>query len=163
MALVADCWLGLVESSALNVVEVVPAVVGVPVIPPLALSERPAGNDEPPLRPQVYGAVPPEAVSAGAVYGCPTVPAGSEAVVIVTGVILALMVKVFGAVEAVWLVGAVESVTVKVCVVTPLLPDKGVPLITPDEALRLKPFGNVGVTDQAYGNAPPVAVNCVLG
>ena len=120
MALVADCWLGLVESSTLNVVEVVPAVVGVPVIPPLALSERPAGNDEPPLRPQVDGAVPPEAVSAGAVYDCPFLPAGSEAVVIVTGVTLALMVKVFGAVEEVCLPGSLA--------LQPEMPSMSVPI-----------------------------------
>ena len=133
----------------MNVVEVVPDEVGVPVIPPLALSERPAGNEAPPLRLQLYGAVPPDAAREGAMYGCPTVPAGSEAVVIVTGVTLALMVKVLGGVESLWFVGAVESVTVKVWVVTPLAPDKGVPLMTPDETLRLKPFGSAGVTDQA--------------
>ena len=90
-------------------------------------------------------------------------PLGREVVVIDTGVTLALMVKLFGAVESIWCIGAVESVTVKVCDVTPLLPDNGVPLMTPDEGLRLKPLGNAGFTDQVYGNAPPVAVSCVLG
>ena len=75
-------------------------------------------------------------------------PFGSEEVVIVTGVTLALMVKLFGPVEFVWLIGAVESATVKVWEVTPLLPDNGVPLMTPDEESRVKPFGNAGFTDQ---------------
>lgn len=47
--LVADCLLGKVESSTINVVEVVPEVVGVPVIAPDALKKRPSGSDEPPL------------------------------------------------------------------------------------------------------------------
>ena len=41
-------------------------------------------------------------------------PLGSEEVVIVMGVTFALMVKLFGAVEFVWLIGKVESATVKV-------------------------------------------------
>ena len=65
-----------------------------------------------------------------------------------TGVTFALMVKLLGAVEFVWLIGAVESATVKVWGVTPLLPDNGVPLMTPDEGLRDKPLGNAGFTDQ---------------
>ena len=75
-------------------------------------------------------------------------PLGREEFVIVTGVTFALMVKLLGAVEFVWLIGAVESATVKVWEVTPLLPDNGVPLMTPDEGLRLKPLGNAGFTDQ---------------
>ena len=51
--LVADCWLGVVESCTRNVVEVVPDVVGVPVISPLALRLRPCGRVEPPLRLQL--------------------------------------------------------------------------------------------------------------
>ena len=45
--LVADCLLGKVESTTINVVEVVSEVVGVPVIAPDALKKRPSGSDEP--------------------------------------------------------------------------------------------------------------------
>ena len=50
IALVADCWLGIVESCTLNVVEVVSEFVGVPVISPFALRTRPCGRVEPLLR-----------------------------------------------------------------------------------------------------------------
>jgi len=50
---VADCWLGTVESSTLNVVEFVPEVVGVPVMAPDALNVRPGGSDELSLRLQL--------------------------------------------------------------------------------------------------------------
>lgn len=91
--LVADCWLGTVESSTLNVVEVVPEVVGVPVMVPFAPTDRPGGIAVVLL--QVYGEVPPEAASGRAVYAWPIVPAGNgDVVVIVTGVTLALIRKV---------------------------------------------------------------------
>jgi len=62
-ALVADCWLGLVESSTLNVVELKFVAVGVPEIAPDALIPKPAGSDEPLLTLKLYGVVPPEAAS----------------------------------------------------------------------------------------------------
>lgn len=50
--LVDDCWFGTVESTTLNVGDVVPVVVGVPVMAPEdASNERPSGNScEPVLR-----------------------------------------------------------------------------------------------------------------
>jgi hypothetical protein len=82
-----------VESRTLNVVEVVPDAVGVPVIVPFAPTDRPGGIAVVLL--QLYGEVPPEAASGGAVYAWPIVPAGKgEVVVIVTGVTLALILKV---------------------------------------------------------------------
>ncbi len=57
-AWVAVCAVGVVESVALTVKLLVPAVVGVPVMAPvLALSDRPTGSV--PVMLQVTGAVPP--------------------------------------------------------------------------------------------------------
>jgi hypothetical protein len=59
-AFVAVC-VGLPESSAWTVNDAVPAVVGVPEITPVdEFKFMPAGI-APPLMPQVYGPVPPEA------------------------------------------------------------------------------------------------------
>ncbi len=53
-----------------------------------------------------------------------------------------------GSVEAVCLNGVLESMTVKVCVVVPIMPVSGVPLIVPGEAtLNCSPFGKLGSTD----------------
>ncbi len=65
------------------------AVVGVPVMAPVAaFSDNPAGN-VPPASDQAYGVVPPDAASA-AEYATPTCPFGSEVVVMlnVAGVML---------------------------------------------------------------------------
>ncbi len=46
------------------------------------------------------------------------------------------------------MMGAVESVTVKVWLVVPSVPASGVPLIEPDDTiLNCNPFGNAGFTD----------------
>ena len=60
--------------------------VGVPLITPAPESVRPAGNVDPPVRVQVYGVVPPVAVSDAPVvgYAVPRLPSGSVVVVIVT-------------------------------------------------------------------------------
>ena len=62
----------------------VAAVDGVPVIAPVVLRESPAGS-EPELSVNWYGVVPFEAETV-AVYATPTVPEGSEAVRMETGV-----------------------------------------------------------------------------
>ena len=33
--------------------------------------------------------------------------------------------------------------------------------MTPEDGLKIRPFGKAGLTDQEYGSAPPVAENCV--
>src|SRR5258708_26118432 len=77
-------WLGLVESVTVITAVLFPAgPVGVPVITPAALIESPAGK---PVAVKVYGAVPPLALTVVAVYATPTTPAGSEVVVIASGV-----------------------------------------------------------------------------
>lgn len=54
-----------------------------------------------------------------------------------------------GTVEAVFLIGALLSITVKVCVVVPIVPVSGVPLMVPaDATLNCNPFGSAGRTDQ---------------
>jgi len=60
----------------------VPAAVGVPLIVPLVASDRPAGS-EPPAVDQVLPPVPPLAES-GRLYALPTVPAGSDKVLILS-------------------------------------------------------------------------------
>src|SRR6202011_2139593 len=78
-ALAAACC-GVLESFAFIVKFDVPAAVGVPEITPVAVfSVRPAGN--PPIKVHVIGAVPP-LVASGWLYAVPTVPLGSEAVLI---------------------------------------------------------------------------------
>jgi hypothetical protein len=59
-----------------------PVLVGVPLMVPPLLKLRPAGN-APDVTVHEYGVVPPEAVSV-VEYGVPTVPLGSDAVVIIT-------------------------------------------------------------------------------
>ena len=70
--------------------EFVFVAVGVPVIAPAPLNERPAGSGESLLN--VYPGVPPDAASCPE-YAWPTVPPGNTEVVIVTGVTLALIRK----------------------------------------------------------------------
>ena len=77
----------------MNVVDAEFVAVGVPVIAPDALTERPAGSDEPLLTLNVYGAVPPDAASCPPEYTWSTVPLGKVKVVIVTAVTLALIVN----------------------------------------------------------------------
>ena len=73
-------WGGFELSRSVNVCDVVPCVVGVPVIAPVAaLNERLARSAG--VTDHVYGGVPPEPLSE-VEYAWLTVPFGSEAVVI---------------------------------------------------------------------------------
>jgi hypothetical protein len=75
---------GLPESVTLAVNLNVPAAVGVPEITPvLAMSDRPGGK-EPEAIAQLYGGVPPLAVSIPE-YGTRTLPLDRDVVVIVSG------------------------------------------------------------------------------
>lgn len=135
-------------------------VDGVPVIAPVdAFNVSPAGSSG---TDHTIGGTPP-ALCKLALYASPSVPSGNELVVIDNGVLGKLMVKSIGGLELVWCAGMVESVTVNVCVVVPLLPASGTPLITPDDALRVSPFGSAGLTPQEYGAVPPVALSWVFG
>src|SRR5260370_23904900 len=120
---VAVRW-GLVESvTVIAAVLVPPGPLGVPVLTPPALIESPAGK---PVAVKVYGVVPPVAVTVVAVYGTPTIPPGSDVVVIVT--VVPIVICRFAVVVR-W-VGLVESVTVIAAVLVPAAPLVG-PLITP--------------------------------
>ena len=75
---------GVPESSARTVKGYVPAVVGVPVIAPVALERARPGGKAPAASDQAYGVFPPDA-STVCEYACPTVPAGRLAVVTWSG------------------------------------------------------------------------------
>lgn len=74
---------GLLLSRTVRPTEYVPAAVGVPERVPLAPSARPAGI-LPEATLQLYGAVPPVAVRV-TLYADPTVPLGSDVVVMASG------------------------------------------------------------------------------
>jgi len=73
--------LALVESRTVIEAAKVPDAVGVPLIVPVLLRERPLGK---PLADQLYGETPPVTASV-AEYAVPTVPAGRVVVEIVSG------------------------------------------------------------------------------
>jgi hypothetical protein len=125
-----------------------PPVPGVPEIVPPADRVNPAGS-VPTDTVQVYGVNPPEAVSA-CEYAVPTVPAGSDAVVIVkAGLIVSDSAFV--------MLPLALSVTFTVKLVDPAVP--GVPEIVPP-ADRVNPAGSVPTdTVQVYGVNPPEAAS----
>lgn len=150
--LVAVRCVGLVES--VTVIPTVPelAPVGVPLITPLdALMLNPAGS---PVADHVYGVVPPVAATV-ALYAAPALPPGNDAVVMVGGA----MIVIARLAVAVRCVGLVESVTVTTAVLAPAV--VGLPLMTPVEALMLRPAGRP-VADQVYGVEPPLAATVAL-
>ncbi len=127
----------------------VPAAVGVPVMPPSEPSPNPAASD-PPVTDHVYGGAPP--VAANCVeYATPVVPlASGDAVVIVSAAFTAI-VKAFDAVfPPLSSTCAVKLVVAAVA---------GVPVIVPSEP-SVNPAGSeLLVTDHVYGGAPPVAAS----
>lgn len=128
-----------------------PAVVGVPVIAPPALSKRPAVIG--PLETvQVYPVpVPPDAASV-CEYGAVTSPGVSGEMVVMLGA--GVTVSVSGGLLAD--VG-VLSVTVMTTVVeVTALEDRG-PEMAPVVALNVSPEGKPDI-DQVYGGEPPVAL-----
>jgi hypothetical protein len=115
-----------------------PEVVGVPeIVPVVADSVSPAGS-APELRLQLYGAVPPVAVSV-VEYAVPVCPEGTELVEIWTGVTAAATVRLNDCV-AVCAVGVVESVTLAVKLNEPDV--VGVPEIVPVAELSVSPAGS---------------------
>jgi hypothetical protein len=116
--------------------DAVPAAVGVPEITPVeAARTNPAGN-VPALTLQLYGVVPPFACSV-VEYAVPAVPPGSDVVVTVGGCAAAATVMLNAFVPVLF----AASVT---CTVNDAVPAAvGVPEITPVDATRLNPAGNV--------------------
>jgi hypothetical protein len=130
-----------------------PALVGVPLIVPPLLKLRPPGN-APEVTVHEYGVAPPVAASANE-YAVPTIPFGTEAVVIVSVGAPALMPMERGLVA--FSTGEEESVTCTVKLDWPAL--VGVPLIVPF-LLKPRPEGNApDVTIHEYGALPPAAVS----
>ena len=133
-----------------------PAVVGVPLMMPVAPSrDNPFGSD-PLANTNVYGAVPPCGTIAE-LYGVPTVPvvAATQSAVIVGGVIVIPQLGVV----AVSAVPPVESVTFTVKLNGPAV--VGVPLITPVDVFSVNPFGSdPEFSAYEYGGVPPLACTC---
>ena len=122
-------WLVLSVTVAVKLA--VPAVVGVPLDCPEALSVSPAGSD-PDVMLQVFPPLPPLATRV-CEYEAPTVPGASDVVVTVS---VAGWMLILSGCEAVWLV---LSVTVAVKLAVPAV--VGVPVIVPD-ALSASPAGS---------------------
>jgi hypothetical protein len=143
---------GVVASVTVMVTLLVPDAVGLPEIVPDAESiANPAGN---PVAVQVYGVVPPVAAT-GALYETPTMPPGSDEVLIAR----ATPIVIEKGFETIWCVGVVASVTVTV---TLLVPDAaGFPEIVPVAASMAKPAGSPAA-DQEYGVVPPLAATPAL-
>jgi hypothetical protein len=81
LSVCSTLWEGAEVSRSVNVCEVVPCLVGVPAIAPVAgSSERLSGSSG--ETDQVYGSAPPEPLTEAA-YGRLIVPLGSEEVAIV--------------------------------------------------------------------------------
>ena len=122
---------GTLESVALTVKLDVPAVVGVPVMLPLAANANPAGS-APAVIDQVIGAVPPVDCSA-ALYVELTIPFGSVVVVMLIVAAVIVMLRLAVAVRF----AASFTCTVKLDVPAVV----GVPEIV--FPLRVKPAGRV--------------------
>jgi hypothetical protein len=135
--------------------DAVPAVVGVPEIAPVdATRLNPAGN-VPALTLQVNGVVPPLACSV-VEYAVPAVPPGSDVVVTVGGCGAAATAMLNAFVPVLFAASFTCTVKETVPVVV------GVPEITPVDATRFNPAGNVpALTLQPYGVVPPLACSVV--
>jgi hypothetical protein len=135
-------------SRTCTVKELVPAVVGVPLIVE-PVNVRPAGSD-PVAIDQVYVPVPPLAES-DCEYAAPTVPLASDAVETLNGAGFTRMLNVFDAVAP----ELSRTWPVKLEVPAAL----GFPEMTPP-LLNVKPAGSEpALTVQVFPPLPPVAVN----
>jgi hypothetical protein len=126
-----------------------PARVGVPLNDPPALSATPSGR-LPDSIVHVYGAVPPAAES-DPEYAVPTIPAGSEFVLMLNAGAVIPMLNDFATLAFDASVTRTENVKLPARV--------GVPEIVPP-AVRARPSGRLPEsTDHEYGTVPPVAVS----
>jgi len=169
-----SCWFAVWPAASVTttVNTEVPVAVGVPLIVPAAwpvvVNVKPDGK-APVAMDQVYGVVPPLAKSCVCGYAVPTVPAGSDSVVI-ESVSAMLIERAFEAVSGAG--PGEESVT---CTTNVLVPNEpvGVPVIVPFE-FSVNPLGRLpelGTVAHVYGITPPVAasvceyatVSCPLG
>ena len=146
---IASVWVALTPALSATSTENPkrPLLDAVPLMVPAVLRVSPGGR-APEMRDHEYGGDPPDAASAWE-YATPTVPAGSDAVVIPKAGGLMVIDK-----PAVAVADAL-SVTRTVKLLVPAAP--GVPDMVPPAA-RLNPAGNVPLaTVHEYGGDPPVA------
>jgi hypothetical protein len=148
---VADCGEGCVASFTVTAIVLDPLCVGVPEIAPEEPSiESPAGS---PVALNAYGVVPPEAATT-LLYAMPTVPPGSDVVVIVSLVGAAGATVTLSLADADCGEGCVESVTVTVKDVVPAVPCAGKPAMMPVWFPIESPLGKPEALN-AYGVLPP--------
>ena len=132
-----------------------PAVVGVPEITPVDATRLSPAGSAPALTLQVYGVVPPLACSV-VEYAVPAVPPGNDVVVTVGGCAAAATAILKTFVPVLFAASFTCTVNDDVPAVV------GVPEITPVDAARLNPAGNVpALTLQLYGVVPPLACSVV--
>jgi hypothetical protein len=147
--------MGLDESVTLKVRLAVPTAVGVPEMVPVAAARlRPAGS-VPLVRDQVYGVVPPVALSE-LLNDRFAMPPAKLVVLIASGT--AAVIERARTAVVVW-AGEPASLTVTPILKLPLA--VGVPEIRPVDA-RVSPVGRVPeVIDHVYGEVPPAACSAL--
>jgi hypothetical protein len=138
-------------SVTLNTIDAGPAVgtAGVPEIAPVdGFNPSPEGRG-PDWIDQIYGGMPPAAVSIWE-YGSPTLPSGNGDTVLIVGFPKILMVRSRVADRD------KLSVTWTVIVIIPVI-SPGVPAMIPVAGLKVRPVGNVpAIIDHTHGSEPPV-------
>jgi len=153
--LVAVCV--CVSESVTVTVKVVPVLLGVPEITPVApFSVNPSGK-APVVTCQLSGETPP--VAANVVeYADPSTPVGSDVVVTLKAGAVIVMLRLFVADP----IGTSASLTFTVKVTGPVTLPVGVPVIAPVLAFNESPAGSEPTMLHAYGVMPPVAANVWL-
>jgi hypothetical protein len=124
-----------------------PAAVGIPLIVPLAPSDSPAGS-EPALNDQLLPPVPPLAESAW-LYVAPTVPLGSDDVVIVKGAGVTVMLR--ACVSVAFELSFTRTLKVEVPAAA------GIPLIVPLAESDSPAGSEPALIDQLFPPVPPLA------
>ena len=136
-----------------------PATVGVPRMSPVAaVNFRPLGSC-PVVRLQVYGGVPPLAISRHEYTTC-TPPLGSVAAVVIWMGIELLAAPEAAITTSVKFVEAVAPAESFTCTVNENVPATvGVPKMSPVVAVSVNPLGSCpAVKLQVYGAVPPLAI-----
>src|SRR3989304_3409264 len=125
----------------------VPAVVGVPLITPVAVLRASPVGSGPTDTAQLYGVLPPAATTVW-LYEEAAVPSGSAAVLTLTTPYTVID-------NDLSFINPFASVTLTVMLLVPAV--VGNPLTSPVDPLRLRPAGSTPTTtDQASGDLPPV-------
>ena len=147
-----DAAVSPLASATMTVMSNVPAVVGVPEIPPPVFILNP-GARLPVATDHVYGPVPPEACNVVWAYAVPMVPPVKLIVVTVKGMTITIL-------NGLVAVSPLASLTSAVKLEVPAA--VGIPEITP-APVRLNPGGKLpAVSDHVYAGVPPVAASVWL-